>query len=77
MEYLHNSEEDFKTTIVLDGRKVRLGFEGEKLDPFLSGYSRHGEQLREYAKVFGDSKLPTQAIFEFNASLTQKLDGML
>jgi hypothetical protein len=37
MEYLNNMD-DYDTTIVLDGRKVRIGIEGEKIDPFTSKY---------------------------------------
>lgn len=33
MEYLKNLYE-YDSTVVLDGRKVRLGFEGYDLDPF-------------------------------------------
>ena len=29
---------DYEMTVVLDGKKVRLGFEGETLDPFLDKY---------------------------------------
>jgi hypothetical protein len=37
MEYLRTlNNEGIKNTIVLDGRKVRLGFEGSSLDPFNS-----------------------------------------
>lgn len=40
MEYLQTiqSTESYIPTVVLDGRKVRLGFEGEKLDPFIETY---------------------------------------
>jgi len=38
MEYL-KSMDDYETTIVLDGRKVRMGFEGEAADPFETKYS--------------------------------------
>lgn len=37
MEYLKDME-DYETTIVLDGRKVRLGFEGNNIDPFWDKY---------------------------------------
>lgn len=42
MDYLHNIE-DYETSVVLDGRKVRIGFEGDKLDPFQDKYSTQGE----------------------------------
>jgi hypothetical protein len=37
MDYLSESED--KITIVLDGRKVRIGFEGDDYDPFSNKYS--------------------------------------
>ncbi len=76
MEYLQNLE-DYQSTIVLDGRKVRLGFEGSGLDPFSKNYSEQSEQLQDLARVFGDEKAPTQAILELSVVLNQKLDQML
>lgn len=42
MEYL-NEIEDYETNIVLDGRKVRIGFQSYKLDYL---YNEH-EEMRE------------------------------
>lgn len=77
MEYLQHLEatEEIKSTIVLDGRKVRLGFEGNKLDPFDEKYAEQGEQLRDMAKVLDDKQV--EAVFEVSLTLNQKLDGML
>jgi hypothetical protein len=62
---------------VLDGKKVRLGFEGEKLDPFgdEQDYPEQGEVLRNLSKVLDDKEV--EAIFEFNLTTVQKLDQIL
>lgn len=41
MEYLKTIDE-YQPTIVLDGKKVRIGFESDKLDPFSTTYSEAG-----------------------------------
>lgn len=59
MDYLLNIEEqeELSPTIVLDGRKVRIGFEGEKLDPFSDVYASEGELLDEIGKVLNDKQV--------------------
>ena len=60
------------STVVLDGSKVCLGFEGEKLDPLLD--SPQADLLRSLLTM---NKSPVQAVFEFNLKLNEKLDQML
>jgi hypothetical protein len=47
MEYLQQlkDSEGITTSIVLDGRKVRIGFEGSKIDPMLDKYREQAETL--------------------------------
>lgn len=74
MEYLKGLD-DYQPTFVLDGKKVRIGFENYELDPFYSKYYNAGEKLAQMATVFNDKKV--EAIFEFNLSLQQKLETIL
>jgi mannose-6-phosphate isomerase class I len=50
IEYLQTLEnEDVETTVVLDGRKVRLGFESDKFEvldyKYNDGYQKHNENI--------------------------------
>jgi len=48
MEYL-NTLDNYESTVVLDGRKVRIGFEGDKIDPFYKTYEEQGDILKSIA----------------------------
>ena len=74
MEFLKNVE-DYESSIALDGRKVRIGFTGDKLDPFYDEYEEQGEFLKALAEIEADK--PTQTVFEFTLNLTQKLDTLM
>lgn len=76
MEYLQNIE-DYQTNIVLDGRKVRIGFESQKLDYLYNKHYETEQALIQLGEVEGDNKPPAQAIFDINIVLNQKLDQML
>jgi hypothetical protein len=43
MEYMKSLDEDYTTSIVVDGKKVRIGLESYKLDPFYETYEEEGE----------------------------------
>ena len=66
MDYILDHEE-YEKNVVLDGRKVRIGFTGDKCDPFNDKYCQQGNELKEMALVLNDKKM--EAIFEFNLSL--------
>ena len=72
MEYLNNV--DYETNIVLDGRKVRIGFAGNELDYLSDKHADTAYALRSLAEVDGDDKPPVSAIIEANLVLNQKLD---
>jgi hypothetical protein len=55
MEFLKNIE-DYESSIALDGRKVRIGFIGDKLDPFYEKFYEQGESLRKLSKI-GDKEV--------------------
>lgn len=46
MEYLKNLDE-YEPSIVLDGKKVRIGSQSYLLDPFYDSYSETGDKLKE------------------------------
>lgn len=73
MEFLKNIE-SYTSSIALDGRKVRIGFESEKLDPFYEKYAEQGEALKSLSTV-GDKTV--QLEFEFTIATTQKLETIL
>jgi hypothetical protein len=60
--------EDYSPSIVLDGKKVRIGIQNDELDPFYETYSDAGDKLREMSNIFGDDK-EVEAILEFNVSI--------
>ncbi|CDW71188.1 UNKNOWN [Stylonychia lemnae] len=75
MEYIKSLEEDYCPSIVVDGKKVRIGLESDKLDPFYDTYCEEGEQLERISQVLDDKSI--EAVLEFQLQLTQKLDAIL
>lgn len=83
MEYLKQME-NIKTTIVFDGKKVRIGFHGEAIEPFREKYAPLLEQIKQMAvqKVL-EARDGTKTIkneetfFDFNITLKQKLHKIL
>ncbi len=79
-EYLNNMN-DVRSTVVLDGRKVRLGFESESFDPLRKDKeSQMADANREL--IMGlmyedDDANVQQAEFEFNISLGSRLCDIL
>lgn len=80
MDYLKGTIEGVtKTSIVTDGKKVRMGFQGEFLEPFRDQYADLGEQLKSLAVeiLVGQNKKPQEAIFELTLSLQERLHKIL
>lgn len=75
LDYLKNLS-DYTPSVVLDGKKVRIGAQSYLLDPFYETYASAGEKLNKMSDVFGNEKL-VEAIMEFSLTLNQKLETIL
>eukprot|EP00347_Sterkiella_histriomuscorum_P015597 403356425 len=74
MDYLKNLS-DYSPSIVLDGKKVRIGAQSYLLDPFYETHADAGEKLKKMSQVFDEKSV--EAILEFNVTLQQKLETIL
>ena len=77
MEYLKTIAEELSPTIALDGKKVRIGFESKKMDPFEEKLKKQAEELDLLAHKLDESEKKTECILTGQIVLDRKLDQML
>ena len=75
MEYIKSVEDEYSPSVVVDGKKVRIGLQSYELDPFYETYQEEGEYLTNLSQLFDDKNI--EAVLEFQLQLTQKLDTIL
>ena len=68
-------ENEYNPTIVVDGKKLRIGLQSYLLDPFFETYQEEGEFLENLSQLFDEKSI--EAVLEFQLQLTQKLDTIL